>query len=176
MREMIIGAVALGVLGVSGCTLEWDGNNVPEPDWIPDAGLVWVDADQTNPCDPGDIDASLGWPPVDAGKVWPDAGGGGWVDAGGGGEIDAGKVWPDAGGGGWVDAGGGGEIDAGPAELDAGVGTTPDAGSGTDCPSITSEAVCTVTPSCEAVYSGVNCECYPDGTCSCESWEFDSCQ
>lgn len=138
------------------CTIYEDPGDPPDV-YTPDAGVATPDASDPWP-DP--------WPDAGDGDPWPspDAGGGDpWPadDAG------PGDPQPDAGGGDpWPvpDAGGG---DPWPA---------PDAGSGVDCGAITSEAVCIVTPECRALYEGINCHCYADGTCTCDSWLFDRCE
>lgn len=169
MRFVIV-CSAMGLLGMlaAGCTLDTDSDG-DDYGWPAeaDAGMatVYPDADNNPP------DGGGGWPAVDAG-YWPPEDGGGSAPQDGG-------TWPpqDAGGG-WMPV-----VDAGPIAGDGGgwpamdAGPAPDdAGSGTDCSTITHEAVCVVTPWCEAVYVGNNCQCDSTGSCDCDSWEFSACQ
>jgi hypothetical protein len=115
--------------------------------WQPnDAGNPWQPDDAGNPWQPDD--AGNPWPPNDAGNPWPPNDAGGWP------ANDAGNPWP---------------------PNDAGPGPGGDAGAG-GCSEITQEAVCVVTPWCEAVYVGINCQCDSTGNCVCDSWQFSSCQ
>lgn len=70
--------------------------------------------------------------------------------------------------------------DAPPALPDSGF-PVPDAGHADDgglceCAAVTSEAVCVVRPDCRALYEGIDCECYADGTCACDAWRFERCE
>jgi hypothetical protein len=38
------------------------------------------------------------------------------------------------------------------------------------------EAGCSARQDCTPVYNGGGCTCYPDGTCSCDEWQFDHCE
>lgn len=44
------------------------------------------------------------------------------------------------------------------------------------CEDLATEAACTARSDCQAVYTGMNCLCYPDGTCTCDSETFARCQ
>jgi hypothetical protein len=44
------------------------------------------------------------------------------------------------------------------------------------CSAITDEKTCLSRPDCQAVYTGNDCTCYPDGTCTCASETFSHCQ
>jgi hypothetical protein len=45
-----------------------------------------------------------------------------------------------------------------------------------ECSTLTDEASCLATPTCEPVYVGTDCTCTPDTGCSCATWTFTSCQ
>jgi len=159
LEMMILGAFCAATVG---CTLDvGTSNGTPAPPdandwWEVDAGLWQIDAQ------PADANT---WQTPDAGP-WQTGDGGTPVADAGPQPVDGGTVPVVDGGTQPIDAGGG--VDASQIE--------PDAGVGVDCQAITSEAICVVTPECEAFYEGVNCQCYPDGTCSCESWEFSDCE
>jgi hypothetical protein len=44
------------------------------------------------------------------------------------------------------------------------------------CESLTTEAACAARADCQALYEGTGCTCYPDGTCTCEEWQFARCE
>ena len=156
MRAYVIAAaVASLTLSSAGCTLGMYDNH-DDDDWIEatDADIVWGDGgsypwpDAQPPTEDG---GSYPWPdaqplPEDGGTPWPDAGPAPG-DGGVGPDTDGGPIYP--------------PNDAAPADF---------------CASIAQEAVCVVTPECDAVYVGVDCECYGDGTCECTSWEFLECR
>jgi hypothetical protein len=166
-------------MGALGCTI----------DTGTDSGWDDTRPQSTGPYGPEDVDGGNEGS-VDAGR-WLDPDGGdrpSYVDAGAWPDVDGGSAPPVLDAGPWsgedagdrppyVDAGTGPGPDAGwwPGE-DAGAGDALDGGTASECASVTDEAVCTVTPECEAVYVGVDCVCYPDGTCRCESWEFSMCE
>lgn len=112
------------------------------------------------------------WGAIDAGVWYPDAANP--CDPPPGADAGFGDPWPDAGPGDpWPDAGDPWPVsDAGPGD------PWPDAGDPwpSGCADIAAEAVCIVTPGCNALYDGIDCQCYPDGTCTCDAWEFDHCE
>jgi len=46
----------------------------------------------------------------------------------------------------------------------------------TTCESLTTEADCAARSDCVPVYAGAGCTCYPNGTCTCEDWQFARCE
>ena len=109
------------------------------------------------------------WHAQDAGWIYNDADP--WQVDGGPCDEDAGPV--DFEDGGIIDP-----EDAGPVDFEDGGIIDPEDGGiiAPGCSTILDEAICIVTPECEALYVGVDCECYEDGSCTCESWEFLECQ
>ncbi len=44
------------------------------------------------------------------------------------------------------------------------------------CASLGDEASCAARVDCQPIYDGAGCTCFPDGTCSCEEWEYLRCE
>ncbi len=181
----LLGFLSLSVLALclAGCTIYEDDGGRPYP--VADGGGAgaWVDAEIGFP------DAGI-WPPRDGGS-WPLPDAGIWPlpDAGIWPLPDAG-IWPPRDGGIWPPRDGGiwpppdGGIWPPPdggiwPPRDGGIWPPPDAGPGPDagfsCNAITNEAICVVTPGCDALYYGVNCTCDSNGVCVCDHWVFDRC-
>ncbi len=153
-------SVSLLAFALTACTIYEDGGGSggePWPPEVPDAGWNWgVDGGSALFPDAGS------WPPRDGGSApFPDAGSWPPRDGGSAPFPDAG-IWPPS--------------DGGPGPFpDAGSWPPSDAGPAFRCSDITNEAICVVTPGCNALYQGVDCTCDSSGVCVCDHWIFDSC-